>query len=171
MSLYIVIKTLITDWKIFYIRIIQNGYTMKTVLLEEFTVKGHKYLTSTHKSTLEFTSDSQLTLRGTCILGMESPKSCSNLKNDTKQKLRDNNKFLVTIQSSNYFDDFIGFGHPNLILTHAHDMVFRKSTYICTRTILIACTKAASDINRDLVKYLQNPSNQALIQIYHIIKD
>ena len=144
---------------------------MKTVLLEEFIVKGHENLTSTHKSTLEFTSDSQLTLRGTCILGMASSKSCLNLKDDTKQKLRGDNKFLIRIQSNGYVDEFIGYGHPNLSLTHPHDMVFRKSTYICDRTIMIACTKAAADINREIVNTLQNSSTYAQIQIFKIKED
>ena len=101
---------------------------MKTVLLEEFIVEGHKNLKSTHKSTLEFTNDSELTLRGTCILGMKSPKSCLNLKEETKQFLRGDNKFLVRLQSNGHTEEFMGYGHPNLPLTHPHDMVFRKST-------------------------------------------
>jgi uncharacterized protein len=141
---------------------------MKTVLLEEFSVDGHKNLKSTHKSTLEFTNDSQLTLRGTCILGMNSPKSCLNLKEDTKQFLRGGHKFLVRLTSNGHTDEFIGFGHPNLLLTHPHDIVFRKSTYICDRTIMIACTKAAIDINRQIVSLLQDPANHAVIQIYLI---
>jgi len=144
---------------------------MKTVLLEEFIVKGHENLTSTHKSTLEFTNDSQLTLQGTCILGMESPIACLNLKDTTKQYLRGDNKFLIQIQSGGDMDEFVGYGHPNLTLTHPHDMVFRKSTYICNRTIMIACTKASSEINRDIVISLQSPLNQAIIQIYIIQED
>ncbi len=141
---------------------------MKTVLLEEFTVEGHENLKSTHKSTLEFTNDSQLTHRGTCILGMRSPKSCLNLKEETKQLLRGDHKFLVRLTSNVHTDEFIGYGHPNLLLTHPHDMVFRKSTYICDRTIMIACTKAAIDINRNIVSLLQDSSVKALIQIYLI---
>ena len=120
---------------------------MKLYLLEEFVVKGHENVRSTHKSTIEFTSDPQLTIRGTCILGLESPKGCSQLKDTTKQELKGGNKFLVKIQNESRTDEFIGYGHPNLTLTHSHDMVFRKSTYICDRTIMIACNKAANDID------------------------
>ena len=141
------------------------------MLLEEFIVKGHENVLSTHKSTLEFTNDYQLTHRGTCILGMQSPIGCLNLKENTKQELQGNTKFLVKIIIPNEYDEFIGYGHPNLILTHPHDMVFRKSTYICNRTIMIACNKAADDIKRNIVKSLQNPENRAKIQIYKIIED
>jgi hypothetical protein len=141
---------------------------MKTQLLEEFTVRGHQNVLSTHKSTLEFTYDAQLTRKGTCILGMESPIGCSQLKQISKQKLRGDNKFLIRIIADEIIDEFIGYGHPNLTLSHPHDIVFRKSTYICNRTIMIACTKAANDINRDVVKKMQNPHQQALIQIYLI---
>ena len=153
------------------LKLLQNGNRMKTELLEEFVVKGHENVKSTHATTLEFTMDSQLTPRGTCILGMESPKSCLNLKEETKHSLRTDKKFLVKLQSSGFIDEFIGYGHPNLTLTHPHDMVFRKSTYICTRTIMIACSKAANDINRDIVNVLKNPSQQVTIQIYKILEE
>ena len=144
---------------------------MKIQLLEEFIVKGHQNVLSTHKTTLEFTSDVELTRRGTCILGLESPIGCSQLKASTKQKLREDNKFLIRINSEGFSDEFIGYGHPNLPLTHPHDIVFRKSTYICSRTIMIACSKAALDINRNIVKSLQNPNHQVQIQIYLIVEE
>jgi hypothetical protein len=144
---------------------------MKLYLLEEFVVKGHENVRSTHKSTIEFTSDPHLTMRGTCILGLESPIGCLQLKETSKQELRGENKFLVKIQIATRVDEFIGYGHPNLTLTHPHDIVFRKSTYICDRTILLACNKAANDIDRDIVKSLQNPLNKATIQIYKILEE
>jgi hypothetical protein len=144
---------------------------MKTKLLEEFVVKGHKNVLSTHKTTLEFTNDSELTVRGTCILGLQSPIGCLNLKDTTKKELQGDNKFLVKIFADSEFDEFIGYGHPNLTLIHPYDMVFRKSTFICDRTIMIACNKAASDVKRTIVKLLQNPSNQAIIHIYKILED
>jgi hypothetical protein len=154
-----------------WVKIHRNGNTMKIVLLEEFIVKGHKNLRSTHISTIEFTTDSQLTLRGTCILGMDSPIGCLNLKDTTKQLLRGDNKFLIRIKSGDKIDEFFGYGHPNLTLTHPHDIVFRKSTYICGRTIMIGCSKAAVNIDKGIVKFLQNPLNQAVIQIYLIQED
>ncbi len=143
---------------------------MKTKLLEEFIVKGHVNVSSTHNTTLEFTSESHLTVRGTCILGLESPIGCLSLKENTKQELRGDNKFLVRIQINELLDEFLGYGHPNLTLRDPHDMVFRKSTYICDRTIMIACTKAANNINRNIVSLLRNPTNCATIQIFKILE-
>ena len=40
-------------------------------------------------------------------------------------------------------------------LTHEKDMVFRKSNYICNRTVLINCSKASSELNRDLIDKLK----------------
>ena len=144
---------------------------MKTKLLEEFIVSGHENVLSTHKTTLEFTSDSHLTLQGTCILGMESPIGCLGLSETTKQELRDDNKFLIKIDNGIDSDEFIGYGHPSLPLSHPHEIVFRKSTYICDRTIMIGCSKAANDIDRGIVKQLQNPQNTAKIQINKILED
>ncbi|MBN2155112.1 MAG: DUF371 domain-containing protein [Candidatus Lokiarchaeota archaeon] len=141
---------------------------MKTQLLEEFSVRGHKNVLSTHKTTLEFTNDSHLTPSGTCILGLTSPIACENLKDSTKKLLLLGGKFLVRITLGPYTDSFVGYGHPNLILTNPHDMVFRKSTYICNRTIMIGCSKAAFDIDRNLVRCLQNPTVTAIIRIFNI---
>ena len=143
---------------------------MKTKLLEEFIVKGHPNVLSTHNTTIEFTSESHLTLRGTCILGLESPIGCLTLRETTKKELRGDNKFLIRIQIGKLSDEFLGYGHPNLTLTDPHDMVFRKSTFICDRTIMIACNKAANDISRHIVSSLQNPSNHATIQIFKILE-
>ena len=141
------------------------------MLLEEFIVRGHENVLSTHESTLEFTNDSELTSRGTCILGLRSPIGCLNLKDRTKQLLRGDKKFLVKISIGSVTDEFIGYGHPNLTLTHPHDMVFRKSTYICNRTIMIACSKAAVDIKREIIQLLQDPKCQARIKIQLILEE
>ena len=49
-------------------------------------------------------------------------------------------------------DCFYGYGSIDLVLLDKNDMVFRKSNYICERTVLINCTKSSNELNRDLVR-------------------
>ncbi|GAH38768.1 unnamed protein product, partial [marine sediment metagenome] len=41
-----------------------------------------------------------------------------------------------------------------LSLTDKKDIVFRKSDFVCDRTILIKCTKSSSELNRNLINKL-----------------
>lgn len=58
-----------------------------------------------------------------------------------------------------------GFTDQRLILSHDHDIVIRKSNYVCSRTLCVLCNKASSDIPRDLVLKLQNPTTVAELKI------
>jgi hypothetical protein len=75
---------------------------------------------------------------------------------------------LVRLSINDLFDEFYGYGHPKLLLTNQSDMVFRKSEYICDRTIMIKCTKASKDINRELIEILKNRNNKMTIEIFEI---
>ena len=50
----------------------------------EFTIyaKGHENVKSTHKSTLEITTEEHLTCTGDCILGICADKSMKNFPED-----------------------------------------------------------------------------------------
>ena len=43
-------------------------------------------------------------------------------------------------------------------------MVFRKSDYICDRTVLIRCSKASRDLNNKLIDKIKISNKQFLIQ-------
>jgi len=58
-----------------------------------------------------------------------------------------------------------GLGSPQLILTHPKDIVMRKSSYICERTLAIKSDKAAKDLSRELVRKLMDPMQKALITL------
>ena len=48
-------------------------------------------------------------------------------------------------------------GSPQLQFTHQTDLVVRKSSYVCGRTLAIDADKAAIDISRELVEKLKDP--------------
>ena len=63
---------------------------------------------------------------------------------------------IVKLNTANASDEITGYGHHDLTLTHPTDIVCRKSTFICPRTLMIKSNKAAADLNRDLINDLSN---------------
>ncbi|MFX1393091.1 MAG: DUF371 domain-containing protein [Promethearchaeota archaeon] len=124
-------------------------------ILEEITAYGHKNILCTHKTTIELTKESYVTKKGNCILGIKTSKSCANLNPILKKNIKNENKIKVSIKVDDLTDSFYGFGNKLLTLQDKNDLVFRKSDYICDRTVLISCTKSSSELNRELIKKLK----------------
>lgn len=124
---------------------------------------GHINVLGTHKSTIEFTKETSLTLKGDCIIGVQADKACFDLNLDLKAEIKIGAKFRVILEVGNIQESFFGYGHRDLKLLDKNDIVFRTSNYICERTILINCSKACLQLNRDLIKKLK--SGEQLIKI------
>ena len=119
--------------------------------------KGHENVLSLHKSTFEITKDKDLSLAGDCIIGLDIDKSMEDFPDEFKEKLaNDDTKVIVELKTPNASDTIEGYGHHDLTLSHPTDMVCRKSTFVCSRTLMIKSNKAAIDLNRDLIKDLAN---------------
>ena len=119
--------------------------------------KGHENVLSLHKSTFEITKDKDLSLSGDCIIGVDIDKSMEDFPEEFKEKLaNDDTKVIVELKTPNASDTIEGYGHHDLTLSHPTDMVCRKSTFVCSRTLMIKSNKAAIDLNRDLIKDLAN---------------
>ena len=119
--------------------------------------KGHENVLSLHKSTFEITKDKDLSLSGDCIIGLDIDKSMEDFPEEFKEKLaNDYTKVIVELKTPNASDTIEGYGHHDLTLSHPTDIVCRKSTFVCSRTLMIKSNKAAIDLNRDLIKDLAN---------------
>jgi len=125
-------------------------------IFDTITAKGHPLIQCTHTTTIELTKDTYLTKNGSCILGIEASKACCDLNPLLKKKITGGEKITVTIKMGDAVESFYGFGHKNLTLQNKKDMVFRKSDFICDRTILIKCSKSSSELNRNIIKKLTN---------------
>lgn len=124
----------------------------------EFTIKtkGHPNVKSEHKTTFEITKDQELTPKGDCIIGVDMDKTMLDFPQEFKEKIRNiETKIIVQLKTENGFDEIIGYGHPDLTLTHQEDIVCRKSNYTCSRTLMINSNKASCDINRNLIDDLK----------------
>ncbi|OWT33238.1 hypothetical protein BGI41_03400 [Methanobrevibacter sp. 87.7] len=119
--------------------------------------KGHPNVTAMHKSTFEITKDQNLTKSGDCIIGLDINKSMLDFPEDFKNKLRNSDtKVIVKLKTENASYEIIGYGHPDLPLNHPTDLVCRKSDFVCSRTLMIKANKASSDLNRELIKDLED---------------
>ncbi|MFM5882301.1 DUF371 domain-containing protein [Methanobrevibacter gottschalkii] len=126
-------------------------------MIFKLQTKGHKNVTSLHKSTFEITKDVEIGPAADCIIGTSMEKSMSDFPEEFKDKIANSNtKITVILDTENGHDEIVGFGHENLTLTHPTDMVSRTSDYTCSRTLMIKANKAARDLDDNLIEDLKN---------------
>jgi len=127
---------------------------------------GHRNIQATHKTTLEFTKDLNLSRKGDCIVVVFANKALGDLADEFKDKLRKPQaKLTITIEADGIIEHVNARGSPQLILTHPTDMVVRKSDYVCSRTLAVHADKAAEDLSRNLVEKLKNPKKRVKITL------
>ncbi len=130
----------------------------------EFT--GHENITSLHTKTIEITKESRLTRNGDCIVGVNASCGCKEIPQDMKKKLQDpKTSVKFSINVDNYRFQVRGSGHKDLILTHPDDIVLRKSTFVCPRTLAVNCDKASDSIPAEMIRLLQNPKTKGTLGI------
>ncbi len=132
-------------------------------ILDKIYAFGHENILSTHKTTIELTKAKSLTKKGNCIIGVNVTKACFDLSSSLKQQINNGKKVKVTLKVDNLQDSFYGFGNKELRLLDENDIVFRKSNYICNRTILINCTKSSNEIDPELIEKLKTPGKKLSI--------
>jgi hypothetical protein len=133
---------------------------------DKFFGHGHRNVIASHKTTLEFTKDSHLSRKGTCIVTVGTNKALTDLRAELKETLRNPSaKLRILIEVDHLAEEINAFGSPQLILDHPKDMVIRKSDYVCNRTLAIRADKAAQDLSRELVEKLLNPEQKVKITL------
>ena len=126
-------------------------------MIFKIRTKGHKNVSSLHRSTFEITKDTEIGPTADCIIGTDMDKTMLNFPNDFKDKIADSDtKITVILDTENGHDEIVGFGHEDLTLTHPTDIVCRTSDYTCPRTLMIRSDKAAKDLDEKLVEDLKN---------------
>ena len=132
----------------------------------EIPFQGHKNILSLHQKTLEITKDDELTSSGDCIVGVSANISCVDLPEKMKKKIQNpKTRITFSIRAGNKKITVQGNGSKKLSLKHTSDIVLRKSSFTCSRTIAINCDNASSDIPRDFVKILQNPKTRGSMTV------
>ena len=132
-----------------------------------FTCYGHENITARHKTTLEFTKDMEMGLKGDCIIGVKADFSLIQLKKFIKSL--NNNKIAITIQtinnnSKNKIVERIN-AEINPNFNSDREMVIRKTNFVSDRTFAIRADKAAFELNRDLIKNISNGKQKVTISL------
>lgn len=141
---------------------------MQNRILKEETVsfRGHRNIRCLHDRTIEITKVASLSTKGDCIAGVSATKACNDLHKELKARLLEPGRIVrLEIHLSDITFCMHGYTDHRLTLSHDHDIVIRKSNYICPRTLCVLSNKASSDMPRDLVTKLQNPATVAELKI------
>ena len=123
-----------------------------------FKARGHKNILATHKTTLEFTKDSELTKKGDCIVGVKADFDVKELKRFLKcERIR----IKLTVDAITEELDF----KPNPDFDHKTEMVIRTTDFNSERTFGVMSKKAAKNISRKMIDLLKNPEKTLKISI------
>ena len=127
-------------------------------VVEKIKAWGHSNITAENEVTFEITQENHLTTRGDCIVGIRASKGAYGLSEGFKRLARRMDaKITVTLKIDDFREVAIGQGSPQLTFKHPTDLVARKSSYTCERTLMIKADKAAADFSKDFIQYLKNP--------------
>jgi len=124
----------------------------------EISFSGHENIRSLHQKTIEITRDPDLSTRGDCIVGVRASSGCAGIPDRLKERLRDPGstvRFRIEVAGRAF--SFEGRGHPSLELSHPHDIVIRKSGFVCPRTAAVGADAASDSLPREIVRRLQDP--------------
>lgn len=145
-----------------------RGFKVDSGMTREASVvihcRGHTLVTANHPSTLEITRDNDLTLRGDCILGVSADLGARDLPGEIRTLLCNDDACIHTILSCDGMTvEIHARGSSAFTLDHPTDMVWRKSGYVCGRTVAIHADTAARSIPREFVKSLRKGNILTLV--------
>ena len=117
--------------------------------------RGHPLVLGTHPTTFEVTCEEHLTKNGNCIIGIAADKGCAGLSPVFRAVLAHDDAILVTrLVCGGMSAEVRSRGSSHLPLDHPADLVWRKSAYVCGRTIGILSDTTALTLPRELVENL-----------------
>lgn len=133
---------------------------------EELIAWGHENILSTHSSTIEITRDLDISLQANCVIGVGANKDLVDLSPEFKKLARSSSTEIVIIFDSGGKSETVhAKGDPRLTFSHTQEIVIRKSSFVCPRTLAVFANKAASDLNRALIQQLQAKKAKLHIKI------
>lgn len=136
------------------------------MLQEEIAFFGHPNVLSLHARTIEITKEERLTTKGDCIIGVRAEKACADIDEKIKSRLAKSDshvKIEIIVGNDSYA--IAGAGDERLTLQNRHDIVIRKTNFVCPRTLSIRCDRASSDIPRAMVDTLTDPCTKGIFRI------
>ena len=132
----------------------------------EIPFYGHENIRSLNPKTIEITTEPNLTLNGDCIIGVKASCGCNDIPDRLKSLLQNSkSKISCTIIVKEIKFKVKGKGNEKLTLLNPHDIVIRKSSFVCPRTLATNCDVASDSLPRQMVKLLRNPDTSGVFAI------
>ncbi|MGA2934156.1 MAG: DUF371 domain-containing protein [Methanomicrobiales archaeon] len=123
---------------------------------ERITCRGHPLVRATHPTTFEVTTVDHLTRQGDCIIGVRADRGAGGLSPEFRRVLADDRAILVTRLTVGAFSAEVhGRGSSRMTLGHPSDLVWRRSSFVCERTVAVHCDQVAATLPRDLIRALR----------------
>ncbi|MCK9590530.1 MAG: DUF371 domain-containing protein [Methanoregula sp.] len=117
--------------------------------------RGHPLVLGNHPTTFEVTREDHLTKNGNCIIGIAADKGCSGLSPEFKQVLSQDNAVLFTrLLCGGVTAEVKSRGSVKFTLDHPTDIVWRRSSFVCGRTIGIWSDHVAATLPEALIANL-----------------
>jgi uncharacterized protein len=133
---------------------------------EEVAFRGHPMVRAAHGRTIEITTEGHLTPSGDCIVGVGAAKGLANLSPRIKTALRsDGARVRFTIVAPGGEFSFAAKGSKDLSFESQTDMVIRRSSFVCGRTLAVLAESSAREIPRALVGSLKSSEAAGLLRI------
>ena len=114
-----------------------------------FSAKGHPNIRATHKTTIEFTKEKEMHVRGDCIVGVDADFDTDKLKEFVQQ--HDDVRILIKVED---ISEEI-YAKTNKIFADEKEIVIRMGEHASTRTFAVRADKAAKHLNREMIERLQ----------------
>ena len=130
------------------------------------SARGHENVKATHKTTFEITKEAVLTKQGECIIAVKATRAPFDLPPEFKHAARrEGARITITIEVGELKEVVYAEGTPQLTFTHSTDLVVRKSSHVCSRTLAVRADKAANDFSRKLVAMLKDPNQEVTVTL------
>jgi hypothetical protein len=122
---------------------------------ETISCRGHPLVRGTHPTTFEVTKEDHLTPAGDCIIGIAADKGAADLSTDFREALaRDGTRLVTRLTCGGITVEVHSEGSANMTLDHPIDLVWRRSGFVCGRTIGIHSDFVAATLPRELIAAL-----------------
>jgi hypothetical protein len=134
-----------------------------------FACYGHENITAKHKTTLEFTKDTEMGLEGDCIVGVRADFDLASLKRFI-DSLGNNREITIIIETINEECNNKNYNENNNFKKNIvekinaeinpgfnsdKEMVIRKTDFVSGRTFAVNADMAALDLDRTLIAHLK----------------
>ncbi len=139
--------------------------------MERVRAYGHENVRGLHRTTLEITRESSLTLRGDCIVAVKADKGLRDFSREFKEVVRRKSTVVIILfVVDNVVKDIVTcHGDPRLTYSSDTRIIIRRSSYVDDSTACIKASKAARDLGRSFIELMKDRNR--VVEVYFIALD